>query len=94
MGVSFDMERFLQIPTSRTDSPTRTLVRHQPLFIAALSSLLFLVQNLPKSCDTVICLGSHTKELLRLRLELVSIGVGVDTSYDLPSVRNEAHSSR
>jgi hypothetical protein len=33
-----------------------------------------------------MCLGSHAVELLRLRLELFSIGVGVDTFYELPSV--------
>jgi hypothetical protein len=34
----------------------------------------------------VICLGNHPVELLRLRLELVTIGIGVDTFYELPSV--------
>ncbi|UJR36098.1 hypothetical protein I4U23_028833 [Adineta vaga] len=66
VGVSFDMERFLQIPTTRTNSRIRPL-------------------NITKSCVTVICLGSHVVELLRLRLELVSNGIGVDTFYELPS---------
>ncbi|CAF0743751.1 unnamed protein product [Rotaria sordida] len=66
VGVSFDMERFLQLSATRTTSPTRLL-------------------NNTKPCDTVICLGSHPVELLRLRHELVTNGIGVDTFYELPS---------
>ncbi|CAF2775368.1 unnamed protein product [Rotaria sp. Silwood2] len=66
VGVSFDMERFIQLSTTRTTSPTRLI-------------------NTTKPCDTVICLGSHPVELLRLRHELVTNGIGVDTFYDLPS---------
>ncbi|CAF3396443.1 unnamed protein product [Rotaria sp. Silwood1] len=66
VGVSFDMERFLQLSVTRTTSPTRFI-------------------NTTKPCDTVICLGSHPVELLRLRYELVTNGIGVDTFYELPS---------
>lgn len=62
VGVSFGIERFLQLTTSpgRLTMPT-------------------------KPCDTVICLGNHPDELLRLRHELVQIGIGIDTFYQLPS---------
>ncbi|CAF0823490.1 unnamed protein product [Adineta steineri] len=66
VGVSFDMERLLQLSITRTTSPTR-------------------LSNTNKSCDTVICLGSHPVELLRLRLELVTNGIGIDTFYEFPS---------
>ncbi|CAF0782618.1 unnamed protein product [Didymodactylos carnosus] len=38
-----------------------------------------------KTCDTAICLDYNPVELLRLRQDLISIGVGVDTIYELPS---------
>ncbi|CAF4994453.1 unnamed protein product, partial [Rotaria socialis] len=41
--------------------------------------------NNTKPCDTVICLGNHTIDLLRLRHDLVTNGIGVDTFYELPS---------
>jgi hypothetical protein len=34
----------------------------------------------------VICLGNHEADLLRLRLRLMTNGIGVDTFYELPSV--------
>ncbi len=36
----------------------------------------------------MICLGNHEADLLRLRLRLVTNGIGVDTFYELPSVWN------
>ncbi|CAF4393029.1 unnamed protein product [Rotaria socialis] len=66
VGVSFDMERFLQHSTTLTTISNRLI-------------------NNTKPCDTVICLGNHTIDLLRLRHDLVTNGIGVDTFYELPS---------